>query len=140
MSAAENETLIREWLKAFNERNYDRMDDILAQDIQWENVPTRQIFSGPEAVKGYVQGWVAAFSEGKTENHEVHAGEDFAVAEFAGRGTHDGTLQGPAGEIPPTNRSVDLPFCDVYHIRDGKIAEARTFYDTATIMSQLGAM
>jgi ketosteroid isomerase-like protein len=80
---------------------------------------------------------VAAFSDGHTEINDLHAGEDFAVVEFVGRGTHDGTLQGPAGGITPTNQSVDVQFCKVYHIRDGKVASGRTFFDAATMRGQL---
>jgi ketosteroid isomerase-like protein len=53
-----------------------------------------------------------------------------------GRGTHDGTTRGLAGEIEPTNRSVDVYFCDIYHIRDSRIAQARTFFDAATMMGR----
>jgi steroid delta-isomerase-like uncharacterized protein len=140
MSAEENAQLARELHQAFNDRNYDRVDDLVAQDVQWENVATGETFSGPEGVKQFMRGWVDAFSDGKTEIQDVHAGEDFVVVEFAGRGTQDGTLQGPAGGIPPTNQSVDVQFCEVYHIQDGKVASGRTFFDAATMMGQLGVM
>lgn len=140
MSAEENAQLAREIHQAFNDRNYDRIDDLVTPDVQWENVATGETFSGPEGIKQFMRSWVEAFSDAKTEIQDTHAGEDFAVNEFAGRGTHDGTLRGPAGEISATNRSVDVQFCEVYHIRDGKIAEGRTFFDAATMMGQLGTM
>jgi steroid delta-isomerase-like uncharacterized protein len=140
MSAQENARLAQEIHQAFNDRNFDRVDDLVTQDVEWENVATGETFSGPEGVKQFMQGWADAFSDSKTEVQEVHAGDDFAVNEFAGRGTHDGPLQGPAGEIAPTNRSVDVQFCEVYHIREGKIAHGRTFFDAATMMGQLGVI
>ncbi len=94
MSAEENATLAREIHQAFNDRNYDRVDELVAQDVQWENVATGETFSGPEGIKQFMRGWVDAFSDANTEIQEVHAGDNFAVNEFAGRGTHDGTLQG----------------------------------------------
>ncbi len=140
MSVQENARLPQEIHQAFNDRNFDRVDDLVTQDVEWENVATGETFSGPEGVKQFMQGWADAFSDSKTEVQEVHAGDDFAVNEFAGRGTHDGTLQGPAGGIEPTNRSVDVQFCEVYHIRDGKISHGRTFFDAATMMGQLGVI
>jgi steroid delta-isomerase-like uncharacterized protein len=140
VSAEENANLARELHQAFNDRNYDRVDELVTQDVEWENVATGETFPGPEGVKQFMRSWVDAFSDGKTEIQELHAGEDFAVNEFAGRGTHDGTLRGPAGEIPPTNQSVDVQFCEVYHIQDGKISHGRTFFDAATMMGQLGVI
>ena len=122
MSAEDNARLAREIHQAFNDRDYDRIDDLVTPDVEWENVATGETFSGPEGVKQFQRGWSEAFSDAKTEIQEVHAGDDFAVNEFVGRGTHDGTLRGPAGEIEATNRSVDVQFCDVYHVHDGKIA------------------
>ena len=60
--------------------------------------------------------------------------------ELVGRGPHDGTLRGPAGEIPPTNQSVELRLCEVSHIQRGKISHGRTFFDAATMMGQLGVL
>ena len=140
MSAEDNAQLAREMHRAFNDRDYDRVDDLVTRDVEWKNVATGETFSGPEGARQFMQGWVEAFSDASTEIQEVHAGDDFAVNEFVGRGTHDGTLQGPAGGIPPTNRSVDVQFCEVYHIRDGRISHGRTFFDAATMMGQLGLL
>jgi steroid delta-isomerase-like uncharacterized protein len=138
MSAEENAKLARELHQTFNDRSYDRVADLVTEDVQWENVASGETFSGPEGLKQFMRGWVDAFSDGKSEIQEVHAGEDFVVVEFAGRGTQDGPLRGPAGEIPPTNQSIDVQFCDVYHTQDGKISHGRSFFDAATMMGQLG--
>lgn len=66
------------------------------------------------------------------------AGETGVTTEFRGRGTHTGPLVGPMGEIPPTRRQVDIPFCDVVQIKDGKIVSIHLYYDVATMMGQLG--
>jgi predicted ester cyclase len=75
-----------------------------------------------------------------TEIVEVSTGEDLVVVEFVGRGTHDGPLKGPVGEIPPTGRRVEIRFCEVHEIWDGKIVRFRTYFDPATMMRQLGLM
>lgn len=62
------------------------------------------------------------------------------VVEFMGRGTHTGPLHTPTGDVPATGRRVDLPFCDVHRIEDGKITNGRSYFDLATMMRQLGLM
>ena len=81
-----------------------------------------------------------AFSDASTEITAVHAGEDFTIVEFIGRGTHDGPMIRPGGVVPPPGRSLETRFCEVLDIRDGKITGARSYFDLAGMMVQLGLM
>ncbi|TAK55018.1 MAG: hypothetical protein EPO22_14970 [Dehalococcoidia bacterium] len=51
-----------------------------------------------------------------------------------GRGTHNGDLVG----VAPTGKTVAIPVCDIYEIRDGKIYREREYIDFMTLMVQLG--
>lgn len=35
----------------------------------------------------------------------------------------------PAGRLEPTGRSMEVQFCDVYRLADGKIARADSYFD-----------
>lgn len=120
-------------------REYDRiLSEMIAEDVEWTTVPTGETFRGHEGFRQFMEGWSDAFPDGRAEDTNVYVGEDFAVTEFVGRGTHTGTLRTPAGEIPPTERSVEWPLCEVYQIRDGKIVRGRTYFDAATLLDELG--
>lgn len=56
MSAEDNARLAREILQVFNDRDYDRIDDLVTEDVEWENVATGETFSGPEGVKQFQRG------------------------------------------------------------------------------------
>lgn len=49
-------------------------------------------------------------------------------------GTHDGDFDG----IPPTGARLALPIAIFTTLVDGKIIEDREYYDTATMLGQLG--
>ena len=49
-------------------------------------------------------------------------------------------MRSPGGEISPTGRSVEFELCEVYQIRNGRIHSARTYFDAANLMRQLGAL
>jgi predicted ester cyclase len=66
------------------------------------------------------------------------ASGDVVVVEFTGRGTHTGPLVTSMGEIPATGRSLTLKLCDVVEFKDGKVASQRTYFDTGSMMAQLG--
>ena len=92
MPARDNEAIVRETHEAFNARDLDRAAAYAAEDAEWVTVATGETFHGPEGYKRYMQGWTAAFSDASTEITAVRAGEDFAIVEFIGRGTHDGPM------------------------------------------------
>jgi hypothetical protein len=65
--------------------------------------------------------------------------EDQVVNECRWRGTHTGPLQSPAGEIPPTGKTVeDAVFCEVWGIKDGQLATLRNYQDVSSWLRQLG--
>jgi ketosteroid isomerase-like protein len=59
---------------------------------------------------------------------------------YRGRGTHTGTLKNASGEIPATGREVTLDLCDVLTIKDGKAMSIRTYFDSGSLLAQLGLM
>jgi predicted ester cyclase len=69
----------------------------------------------------------------------VDDGRRFAI-EGTWTGTHTGPMAGPAGEIPPTGRSVMLPFCGIATRRDDRIAAVTVYLDQMTMLAQLGLL
>ena len=50
-------------------------------------------------------------------------------------------MAGPAGEIPATNRPMEVRFAAFLRVTDqGLIAEERRYFDLAGMMQQLGLM
>ncbi len=50
------------------------------------------------------------------------------------KGTHKGDLMG----IPPTGKSIDLPFSVIYQVKDDMIVKSWLFFDQMELMKQLG--
>jgi predicted ester cyclase len=55
-------------------------------------------------------------------------------------GTHQGTLEGPGGAIPPTNRRVSGKGAEFIRIEDGKVVEERLYFDQMDFLAQLGVV
>ncbi len=66
------------------------------------------------------------------------ASGDTVVVEFTGRGTHTGTLVTSMGDIPATGKSVTLKLCDVLEFRDEMLVRQRSYFDSGSMMAQLG--
>ncbi len=138
--SADNERIARAWLEAFNARDWAAHGELMAEDVVMEVPGTGERHDGREAVSASERAWTETFADGRVDVDRLVVAGDTVVAEYTGTGTHTGPLQTPEGEIPATGRSGSLKLCDVYVIRDGRIAEIREYYDTLAIMTQLGLM
>jgi len=135
---ADNVSLARSLYEAFNKRDFDTLAEYLTPDARITIVGSGDTYDGAEGARRYNVMWADGFPDGQITIDNVVAAGDDVVVEFTGRGTHTGTLATPAGPIPATGRAVTLQLCDVLKIRDGKVASQRTYFDSASLLSQLG--
>ncbi len=141
MSASENnEVLGRSLYAMWNERAFDKIAALTAEYAEIVITATGQRFKGPAGMREYCAGWAAAFPDGQVEVTNLVASEGGYAAEFIGRGTHTGPLSTPMGDIPPTQRRMEIAYCEVHEVRNGKLAGVRLYFDTATLMRQLGLL
>ncbi len=127
-------SMLRQVYEAWNAKDLDRAMSFATNDARMTIVQ----FSMTEGLREYMEGWARAFPDGRIEVNNLVAQGESVVAEFTGRGTHTGILRTPSGDLSPTGRRVEMPFVEIYRFRNGKIGEGRIYFDTATMMAQLG--
>lgn len=140
MSAQDNLEIAHVFFDAFNNRDFARASQYVANDAEFVNVASGEVFRGPDGFRRFQENWARAFPDGAVEITRVVADDMSAVVEYVGRGTHDGPLTSPGGDIPATHRAGELRLCDVYELRHGKLVAGRTYFDTMTLLRQLGVI
>ena len=135
---ADNADLARRVHEAWNERNFDEIADLTADDATLTIVGSGDTFEGIEGARAYNNMWADGFPDGQVTVDRVIESGDWVVVEFTGRGTHTGTLATSMGEIPATGRSLTLQLCDVMEFKNGKVRSQSTYFDTGSMMAQLG--
>ena len=140
MSSQETPIAIRTLFDAFNANDLDRAASVVTSDFELVDVATGMTFHGPAGLRLWLEPWLRAAPDAKTEITNVIVAGALVATEHIGRGTHTGPLQSPAGDVPPTGRSFELRIAEVYELRDGKIDSLRAYYDIATFLRQLGLM
>jgi steroid delta-isomerase-like uncharacterized protein len=135
---ADNATLARSLYEAWNERNFDQMAESMAPDGQIIIVGSGETYQGPDGARRYNTMWADGFPDGSITIDRIIATDESVVVEFTGRGTHTGTLATPMGSIPATGRSVTLQLCDVLEFSNDKVLSQRTYFDSGSLMAQLG--
>jgi predicted ester cyclase/quinol monooxygenase YgiN len=93
---------------------------------------------GREAADTIWTTWHEAFPDNRLAITTIHADDRGGVHEGRFTGTHTGTLRSPAGDIAPTNRTVDARFCAVYEFDEGKITSFHLYFDQMEMLTQLG--
>lgn len=122
-------------LQAWKDRDWDAIRDVLHPDYMYIG-PDGERVSGVDA--GLAAGWSSfaeSFPDGDYAVQGVYVVGDTIVTEFRFSGSHIGDFEG----IAPTGNSVEIEFCNVMHLRDGKVVAERDYLDTHGLLQQLGA-
>jgi predicted ester cyclase len=131
MSADETRTTMTAYLAALNGQGDFR--DFLTDDVVFTAVGTDQEFKGADAVQTIDYFHTVAF-EVNTEVRQLVAAEDHAAAELVFHAKHVGEFAG----IPPTGKSVSIPFAVFYELPGGKVASIRVYQLLGALLSELG--
>ena len=136
----ETERIVRIFHESWDMRDPDRGATVIADDCQFKDIARGEQQNGPEAYKNNYYRWREAFPDGECKVLNIIVQDNWAVVEYVNRGIHSGTLRSSLGTFEPTGRSVEVRYCSVMRVENGKVVEGRDFYDSATIARQLGIL
>jgi steroid delta-isomerase-like uncharacterized protein len=136
----DNVQIARSLYDHWNERQFDKIADLMAAEGEIVLMGSDTHFRGPSGAIEFSQMWAEGFPDGRVKIDNVVASGNHVVLQYTGEGTQTGALKSPVGEIPATGRSITLELCDVHEIRDGKIRSMQSYFDSASMLMQLGVM
>ena len=121
----------------FNAHDIEGFAEVLADDVAF-SAPGGMRGQGKAACAEFYGSWFAAFPDAHVDVHGIRILNEMAVEEGTFTGTHDGVLRSPAGDIPPTGRSVSVEYVQVLLFRDGKHVSFNLMFDRLQMLEQLG--
>jgi ketosteroid isomerase-like protein len=127
---------VTEMLACSDEGRFDSFRDHLAAECDWRNPMGHA--RGPDEIVALLAGYAEAFSERRHELALVLEADSMVAVEGEWIATHTGPLSTLDGDIPPTGRTVRVPFAAVMHVRDGRVASNHVYLDPLGFMAQLG--
>jgi ketosteroid isomerase-like protein len=137
MNTQSNTDRIRSLYDAVNRKDLEVIAGFGAAYSEWLDVPFDYLATGVNAIIDPWKNWFQIFPDATCEVRSLVAMGDHVVAQGIGRGTHRGVFHSPAGVLQPTQRAMQVNFCDVYHLRDGKILRADSYFDFYGLLQQL---
>ena len=130
---ARREQVVREHMESENRHEFDVTLRTFAHP-RYELIATGEVYDGEEAVRGYYAASRAAFPDQRNEIRAMHHADDAVVVEFDLLGTHRGPLRG----IAPTGRAFTCRMVALFLFAGDRIVCERVYFDSATILAQLG--
>ena len=127
------EAVVREHMESENRHEFD-VTIATFKRPRYEIIPTGEIFDGEQQVRGYFAASRAAFPDQRNELKAMHHTDDAVITEFDLLGTHLGPLRG----VPPTGKTFRCPMTAFFLFEGDRIVCERVYFDSATILRQLG--
>jgi steroid delta-isomerase-like uncharacterized protein len=127
------------FVAAFNDHDESRIRELNAENAVFE-APGDVHVEGREATTQYAMAWLNAFPDARLNVKNEFASGDWVVQEFIFEGTHEGTLSGPAGEIPATHRRLNGRGVQIFRVEGDAVVDTRLYFDQVQVLTQLGLM
>jgi len=118
-----NEALVRDFIAAWSRLDVDELVAYFCEDGVYHNMPAEPV-AGHEALRAFIGAFLANWERTDWEVLNLLAEGDIVVVERMDRTLASG-------------KSVDLPCCGVFEMRNGKIAVWRDYFDMATYINAL---
>jgi len=137
MNAKTNADLIRALYAAVNAKDLATIASYGCADSEWLDVPFNVTSTGENAIIDPWQAWFDIFPDATCEVRSLVDMGEYVVAQGIGRGIHRGVFNSPAGKLAPSGVAMQVNFCDVYRLKDGKIVRADSYFDFYGLLMQL---
>ena len=135
MSTEENKAVFRRWMRAWEQGDFETIDELVAPDYVG-HLPGRPDIHGPDGDKQLVSVYQNAFPGFRFASHDLIAEGDRVVHRWTLQGEHQGDLMG----ISATGKAVAVPGISIFRFAGGQVAEGWIYGDTLSLLQQLGVM
>lgn len=120
---ADNEQVIRDFIAAWSRLDADELVQFFCEDGTYHNMPAQPV-TGRDALRPFISGFLKGWSSTEWDVLNLVSKGDIVFAERLDR-----TVAG--------GKSVNLPCCGVFEMKDGRIKVWRDYFDLGTYVSAL---
>ncbi|KQC04009.1 MAG: hypothetical protein APR53_04165 [Methanoculleus sp. SDB] len=136
MSSEENKALVRRFIDAYNTRNLDIFDELVAPDY----IDHTHGQTGLESFKQLFSLAFEAFPDWHEHIEDIIAEGDKVWVCVRATGTHTGEWNISGVSLPPTGRKVTMMMVFIWRIAAGRLAEGWEVDNEVNFLRQLGAI
>lgn len=131
-----NKEAVKKVFTMFETGNMDGLDAIVAENMV-DHSPDPMITStGRQALKDMITMHHTAFPDTKITVLSMMADGDMVMAHYNMKGTNSGAM----GDMPATNKAMDVNGVDIVRFEKGQAVEHWGYWEEGKLMQQLGLM
>ena len=131
--------LARKQVDAFNTGDWEQVRAGLTADSLYDELGTQRKIEGPEKIVELFKAWKTAFPDAVGTVTSAIASGNKAALEVTWKGTHTGPLATAEGTIPASGKRQQTPGAIFFTFAGDKIKESRQYFDSLTLLKQIGA-
>jgi hypothetical protein len=113
------------------------MRSLMADTIAYSDRPRGLELGSFDEFLGWLKELTTGMSDARVNDPDYLEAGEYSVCRFNGRGTNDGPM-GPAQAT--TGKRMDMPFCEILRVQNGRVTSGEIFYDRLTMLGQLGLL
>lgn len=132
-----NATVIQGLYNAVNQRNFEYLNTLCDAGSEWFDIPFNNINTGVTSVSATWQNRFSIFPDATCEIKSIVAHDNLVIVQGVERGTHRGMFVIYDEYVEPSGITIEIGFCDVYYMNDGKIVKANSNLDVYALFDQI---
>ena len=130
----DNLKVVRDAYLAYRDRNFDALRNCLAEDVKWFAIGPPDVI--PSAGTRYGRDQVEQYFVTLDDKEAIRS---FEPEEFIVEGDKVVAMGDLERRVDSTGSVLQSPWVHVYTLRNGKISDFRSFYDTAAALEALAS-
>lgn len=135
-AAEKNKETMTKVMDSFNSGNMDSIGNWVGDNFVDHNPDPNVKSTGIQELRDMIKMYHTAFPDMKQNIMGMWADNDKVIAHFNMKGTNSGTM----GEMPATNKSIDINGVDIVRFENGKAVEHWGYWEESKMLTQLGLM
>lgn len=132
-----NAAVIQGLYAAVNQRDFKHLTTLCDAGSEWFDIPFNITVVGETSVVAGWQNRFGIFPDATCEIKNLVAHDNYVIVQGVERGTHQGVLTIYDEHIQPSGLKVEIGFCDVYYMNNGKILKANSNLDVYALFDQI---
>lgn len=128
---SDNADTVRRYLRAFNDREWGTLRDLLADDVVEHGA--HEEFHGPDEIVAFLQEYFEVFPDYSGSTERLLVDGDTVAVRYEASGTHSESYE----DIEPTGHTVEWSGMAMYEITDDEITEVWIEEDRFGLLEQL---
>jgi predicted ester cyclase len=132
-----NAAVIQGLYAAVNQRDFDHLTTLCDAGSEWYDIPFNTTAVGVTSFAAVWTNRLRIFPDAACEIKSLVAHDNLVIVQGVKKGTHHGIFTLYDEYVEPSGASIEIGFCDIYYMNDGKIVKANSNFDVYALFDQI---